>query len=166
MTSLECLLSDLANRLDAAHVGVRADAAAQLGDCLQHLLVRRADIDPSVCRAVVGKMLAHVLDEQNTGLKETILSALVDAAALPASRDIDWTPLVGALASLEPELVSYVLQVIAFSHDPKYRPVIERYRFDPDPYLRQIASESLIELRGASTSEDHRLGFGSNPGSG
>jgi hypothetical protein len=151
MSELENLSTELSGNLDNTDPAVGNTVAARLGDLFEHLLVSQATVDSSVCRSAAERILKRALIEQCIEVQETALSALVDAAALPACASIDWSLLVQTLPFLNQRLVEYALQIIAFTHDLQYEPVIKRFCDHPDPLIRETADESLVELHGRQT---------------
>jgi HEAT repeat protein len=148
MTDIDNHLTEHSGKLDDPDDQVRKNAAAQLGDLFEHLLVGRTAVGALACRSAVENMLRAALVEQNVDIQENILSAMVDAAALPPCKNVDWRSLAQALPSLDSRLIEYVLQILAFTHDPQYESAIQQFCSHTDLLIRQVAEESLEELHG------------------
>ncbi|MBB4935271.1 hypothetical protein F4561_006165 [Lipingzhangella halophila] len=129
------------DRLSAARARERAFAADELGDLLAA---------PSVAQLwkerVAASLVALALRERNEEAAESALNSLA------RSMERGWLPypvvqpLTECLHRLSPDLVGYVLLILAGTRDPAARPVIERYSDHPDPTIRADAAEALEEL--------------------
>jgi HEAT repeat protein len=121
-------------------------AADQLGDLLRTGAYNQADAEQAVTH-----LLTTALHDIDQTVRESALHAINEAfdhRALPLQL---FDALQHQLASLDPALLDYALNILACTHDPAARPVIEAYLNHTDPDIRTSAADALAELPGRRT---------------
>jgi hypothetical protein len=92
-------------------------------------------------------LLAAALQEENKDARETFFRTIDLAVAHHDLKTrIDWDRLVGMLPSLGKwELVS-VLDILGFSGEVRYLPVLEDYAHHSDPEIREGADDAIENI--------------------
>ena len=139
-------LQALLDQLTHADPRRRDLAADELGDLLRAGAYNQADTEQ-----IVTLLVTAALHDIDPTVREAALHAVNEAfnhRALPL-RLLD--ALRDHLASLEPALLDYALNILACAHDPAARPAIEAFLDHPNPDLRASAADALTELPGRRT---------------
>ena len=140
---LDFVTADLASHalalLAGSEAAVLESAAAQLGD-----LLRSGVLDAARAEEVVAGLVDLACADHGYEVTEEALHAICDAFHHELPLRVV-TPLCGRIPHLPPDLVDYVLHILASTHDPAARPLIEVHLGDPEP-VRSSAVEALKEL--------------------
>ena len=142
MNPLHAALADLTHD-DPRH---RHLAVEHLGD-----LLRGPSLDEADAELAVARLVALFTSEADPTVQESTLHAIAEAfdrhrLGLPV-----FEPLHPLLPAMPPNLLEYALYVLAATHNPQTRPMIEAFLQHPDPTVRRYAAEALTELPGRSS---------------
>ena len=116
---------------------------AQLDQALEsHHGLNEADI-----REGVRRLLSAALQENNKAVRETFFGTIAVAVAYHPMRTlIDWDRLVAVLTSLEKCELEYVLDILGFSGQVRYLPVLEKYAHHTVPEIREWADDAIENI--------------------
>ena len=116
---------------------------AQLSQVLEHHHeLNEADIVEGV-----RLLLSAALQEDNKAVRETFFSTIATAVAYHQIRNrIDWSRLYNALPSLNKWELEYVLDILGFSGEVRYLPILKKYARDPDPEIREWADDAIENI--------------------
>jgi HEAT repeat protein len=139
---LHAALADLTHH-DPRH---RDLAVEHLGD-----LLRGPGLDQADAELAVARLVALFTSETDPTVQESTLHAIADAfdrhrLGLPV-----FQPLHPLLPAMPPNLLEHALYLLAATHDPQARPMIEAFLQHPDPTVRGYAAQALTELPGHSS---------------
>ena len=119
------------------------DLLAQLSQVLEsdHGL-NEADIVEGVRR-----LLSAALREDNKAVRETFFCT-IDAALHyhDIGTSINWDQLVPTLPSLDKSELEYVLDMLGFSGQMRYLPILEEYAHHTDSDIREWADDAIANL--------------------
>jgi hypothetical protein len=95
----------------------------------------------------VRLLLSAALQEGNKAVRETFFSTIAVAVAYHHIRNrIDWDGLHDALPSLDKWELEYVLDILGFSGQVRYLPVLKKYARNPDPEIREWAEDAIENI--------------------
>lgn len=115
----------------------------QLCDVLEyHHELNDADVGEGV-----RLLLPAVLQEDNKEVRETLFRTL-DKAIIhhDIKTRINWDKLLTVLPSLGKWELVYVLEILGFSGQIKYLPVLEEYAHHADPEIREWADDAIDNI--------------------
>lgn len=96
----------------------------------------------------VRLLLAATLQEENKTVRETFLSTISTAVSFHDLRDrIDWDKLVAMLPSLGILELPYALNILGFSGQASYLPILEEYTHHADPEIIEWADDAIDNIR-------------------
>jgi hypothetical protein len=107
----------------------------------------------------VRLLLSAALQEGNKAVRDTFFSTIATAVAYHQIRNrIDWSRLHDALPSLNKWELEYVLDILGFSGEVRYLPILKKYARDPDPEIREWADDAIENINSwvAHTSASHK----------
>jgi hypothetical protein len=116
---------------------------AQLDQVLEyHHGLNEADIIEGV-----RLLLSAALREENQAVRVMFFSTIAVAVAhYPMRTLINWDRLVAALPSLGTCELEYVLDILGFSGNVRYLPVLEEYTHHADPDVRESADDAIDNI--------------------
>ena len=92
-------------------------------------------------------LLSAALQEDNKAVRETFFSTIATAVAYHHIRTrVDWSRLYNALPSLNKWELEYVLDILGFSGEVQYLPILKKYARDPDPEIREWADDEIENI--------------------
>ena len=115
----------------------------QLCDVLEyHHGLNEADVVEGV-----QLLLPAALQENNKEVRETLFRTM-DAAIVhhDIKTCVDWDRLFALLPSLGKWELVYVLEILGFSGQVKYLPVLEEYTHHADPEIREWADDAIENI--------------------
>jgi HEAT repeat protein len=125
----------------------RRDMAADiLGD-----LLRGTALDADTARLVVARLVSLAVNEPVTKVRESALNSIGEASnhhRLPFDLVESLAP---TMPTMERELLTHTISVLGSTHDPRARPLIERYLHHPDPQVREEALLATAEITASSS---------------
>ncbi|MCP3805099.1 NAD(P)H-dependent oxidoreductase [Allokutzneria sp. A3M-2-11 16] len=135
------MTTDAVSRLAHPDPRQRELAAAELGD-----LLRGNALDATGVEVVITGLVNLALGDDDPVIIEEALHAISEGAyrrILPSHLVM---PLVRRMPSLTPELLEYVLDILASTRDPAVRPVLIAHLDHALPAIRDAAAGALPEL--------------------
>lgn len=114
----------------------------EIGDLLEQGQLNRIDV------IIFSE---HVLDlaiaEENIAVKESLFRILLNAVIYQdVGKNLEWDKLANILPMLHDSILDYALTIIGYSKNRKFIKVIESYLDSPIDYIKQTASEALMEI--------------------
>ncbi len=110
-------------------------------------LFERRQWPPDEANAVLARLVQMAAMETDRTTLEIILYDLLTASRA-TDFEVDFGPLLPRLDDIEPALLGYALDLLSFTHDARYRPVLERFLEHADGSIREAARIALEELSG------------------
>jgi hypothetical protein len=144
VSDIDSELHGLVERLHSTTVRIREVAAGDAGDILEHW-----ELSADQANRLVNALLDAVLREVDRGVTESILYALGEPSVSQECRGERWERLVPILGSFDVECLEYAIELLGNSDDAKTLRVIESYRDNQEPGVRESVQDALelIERR-------------------
>jgi hypothetical protein len=133
-----------------ANPAIRTRAAEELGDILEY-----TDRSEKEVTHVGEALIDAAAREQNGGAREALMNSLAILASRHIAMKLPWDRLVPLLGSFDQSSLENALSAIGFSRDTAFLDVLNAYRNNPDPAIRNAATDALRELTfGAPVEKD------------
>ncbi|EOL41152.1 hypothetical protein RV11_GL001778 [Enterococcus phoeniculicola] len=102
---------------------------------------------------IINNLAVQVTLQDDNEINESILNAMLEGSKAPdVEKSINLTPLINHLNKFNDECLSYILSMLGYSGNVKYKKIIESYK---DNFkLEEDVEEALLEL-------DYRIKKGS-----
>jgi hypothetical protein len=137
------MLSQMITKISSTNRETRREGLEELGDYLEY-----ADWEPAEVTPPLNQLIGMVSTEQDNEIREIILNDLVLAFNRGKVLDVPLDLIADVTGELPAPLMSYCLELLALSHDQRFRAFIEQFRIHPSKLVRDAANEALVELAG------------------
>lgn len=94
----------------------------------------------------VNELITITLKQSDEVVKESCLHALLTAATYQDIAEIvNWDELYSSIKNFNDECVGYIITILGFSRNEKYKSLIEDYTKHPNDDIKETAEEALLE---------------------
>ncbi|MHC5216379.1 hypothetical protein ACYSNR_06905 [Enterococcus sp. LJL128] len=113
---------------------------ADLGDYLKY-----GDLEKETAITYLNLFIRFLVKQNDDDMKEEILGIILDTEdARIIDKELDLTPIISNLSIFNTQCASYVLSILGYSGELKYRPYIEKFKSHPS--LEEDVADALDEL--------------------
>ncbi|NUT96200.1 MAG: hypothetical protein HOY78_29655 [Saccharothrix sp.] len=126
--------------LGSAEPRDREVAAAELGD-----LLRGGGLDAATTERAVARLVEVAVEDSDRDVVEEALHAIGEVHEVPLRLVL---PLTRRMPGWDEHLLDHALAILACTHDPAAKALVEAYADHPHPGVRRSAAEALVELPG------------------
>lgn len=113
-------------------------------------ILERRDFSEDEALTATSLLLEHLLKEKDNRVQDSMTNALRRLSAFDIVSDtMDWEALVAQLPSFsrETDALNDVLDILGFSKNKKYLPVLETYLDDPSSGIQSAAVEAIVGIK-------------------
>jgi len=130
-------------------------------EALNQVLEYHRGLNDAEIVEAVQLLLPAALQEDDKRAREAFFDAMNTAAIHhDIERHVDWDILASSLSSLAKGDLEYALDLLGFSGQIRYLPILNEYTHDADPEIREWAEDAIkeVEYRVAHASSARKVG--------
>lgn len=105
-------------------------------------------LDSSELKQVLQKMIGYLAKEKDQVVRETLLNTILEAIVkYDVGEALTYDEIIPILDKFNEEELGYALDILGFSRDDNYLPVLSKYLQHPVKEIRETAADAIEEIK-------------------